>query len=176
MELVQYKDAAIARDIQHPALKKVVDYLKTHDVSQEEKGTHTVSDDFFYNVIEMETTDEEHRVWESHRAYYDVHVLFEGKERISYNFLSNMKVEDYVKEEDWQQMSGTSLFDIHFTPGSILLLDPNDAHKTGLKVDRHKVFARSFLKCAYSLRGSFFSFQAGEIEQFLREGVLSSGH
>ena len=133
MELVQYKDAAIARDIQHPALKKVVDYLKTHDVSQEEKGTHTVSDDFFYNVIEMETTDEEHRVWESHRAYYDVHVLFEGKERISYNFLSNMKVE------------------------SVGLQDTGNL-------------------CAYSLRGSFFSFQAGEIEQFLREGFLSSGH
>ena len=33
-------------------------------------------------------------------------------------------------------MSGSSLFDIHFTPGSILLLDPNDAHKTGLKVDQ----------------------------------------
>ena len=59
--------------------EKVVDYLKTHDVSQDEKGTHSVSDDFFYNVIEMETTDEEHRVWESHRDYYDVHVLFEGK-------------------------------------------------------------------------------------------------
>ena len=148
MELVQYKDAAIARDIQHPALKKVVDYLKTHDVSQEEKGTHTVSDDFFYNVIEMETTDEEHRVWESHRAYYDVHVLFEGKERISYNFLSNMKVEDYVKEEDWQQMSGPSLFDIHFTPGSILLLDPNDAHKTGLKVDQ----AQGIRKVVFKVR------------------------
>ena len=137
MELVQYKDAAIARDIQHPALKKVVDYLKTHDVSQEEKGTHTVSEDFFYNVIEMETTDEEHRVWESHRAYYDVHVLFEGKERISYNFLSNMKVEDYVKEEDWQQMSG-----------SILLLDPNDAHKTGLKVDQ----AQGIRKVVFKVR------------------------
>ena len=64
----------------------------------------------------METTDEEHRVWESHRAYYDVYVLFEGKERISYNFLSNME----------------ALFDLIFTPGSLLLLDPNDAHKTGL--------------------------------------------
>ena len=45
----------------------------------------------------METTDEEHRVWESHRDYYDVHVLFEGKERISYNFLSNMNLEDYER-------------------------------------------------------------------------------
>ena len=131
MELVQYKDAVIARDIQHPALKKVVDYLN-----------------FFYNVIEMETTDEEHRVWESHRDYYDVHVLFEGKERISYNFLSNMNLEDYVKEEDWQQMSGHSMFDIHFTPGAILLLDPNDAHKTGLKVDQ----AQDIRKIVFKVR------------------------
>ena len=80
----------------------------------------------------METTDEEHRVWESHRAYYDVYVLFEGKERISYNFLSNMEEGDYDAEGDWQQMSGQALFDLIFTPGSLLLLDPNDAHKTGL--------------------------------------------
>ena len=107
MELVQYKDAVIARDIQHPALKKVVDYLKTHDVSQDE-----------------------------------------GKERISYNFLSNMNLEDYVKEEDWQQMSGHSMFDIHFTPGAILLLDPNDAHKTGLKVDQ----AQDIRKIVFKVR------------------------
>ena len=80
----------------------------------------------------METTDEEHRVWESHRAYYDVYFLFEGKERISYNFLSNMEEGDYDAEGDWQQMSGQALFDLIFTPGSLLLLDPNDAHKTGL--------------------------------------------
>ena len=96
----------------------------------------------------METTDEEHRVWESHRDYYDVHVLFEGKERISYNFLSNMNLEDYVKEEDWQQMSGHSMFDIHFTPGAILLLDPNDAHKTGLKVDQ----AQDIRKIVFKVR------------------------
>ena len=34
MELVQYKDAVIARDIQHPALKKVVDYFRTPEVAK----------------------------------------------------------------------------------------------------------------------------------------------
>ena len=124
MELVQYKGAAVERDIQHPALKKVLEFLQTHDVSQDEKGNHPVSDDFFYNVIEMTTTTEDERVWESHREFYDV--------RIHYNFLSNMEEGDYDAEGDWQQMSGQALFDLVFTPGNLLLLDPNDAHKTGL--------------------------------------------
>ena len=97
-----------------------------------EKGNHPVSDDFFYNVIEMTTTTEDERVWESHREFYDVHLIFEGRERIHYNFLSNMEEGDYDAEGDWQQMSGQALFDLIFTPGSLLLLDPNDAHKTGL--------------------------------------------
>ena len=42
MELVQYKDAVIARDIQHPALKKVVDYLK-HMMSVKMKRGHIQS-------------------------------------------------------------------------------------------------------------------------------------
>ena len=132
MELVQYKGAAVERDIQHPALKKVLEFLQTHDVSQDKKGNHPVSDDFFYNVIEMTTTTDEERVWESHREFYDVHLIFEGRERIHYNFLSNMEEGDYDAEGDWQQMSGQALFDLIFTPGSLLLLDPNDAHKTGL--------------------------------------------
>ena len=132
MELVQYKGAAVERDIQHLALKKVLEFLKIHDVSQDKKGNHPVSDDFFYNVIEMTTTTEDERVWESHREFYDVHLIFEGRERIHYNFLSNMKEGDYDAEGDWQQMSGPALFDLIFTPGSLLLLDPNDAHKTGL--------------------------------------------
>ena len=66
----------------------------------------------------------------------------------TYNFLSNMNLEDYVKEEDWQQMSGHSMFDIHFTPGAILLLDPNDAHKTGLKVDQ----AQDIRKIVFKVR------------------------
>lgn len=138
MELIQYKDATIARDINHPAVKKVVDFLSEHDVASEEKGTHTVSDDFFYNIIEMETTTPDQRVWESHRAFYDVHVIFEGQERISYNHLSNMKLRDYDADGDWQQMDGLPLFDILLTPGTVLLLDPNDAHKTGLIVAEPK--------------------------------------
>ena len=35
MELVQYKGAAVERDIQHPALKKVLEFLQTHYVSKD---------------------------------------------------------------------------------------------------------------------------------------------
>ncbi len=60
------------------------------------------------------------------------HLNFEGlKERLP-EVLSNMEEGDYDAEGDWQQMSGQALFDLIFTPGSLLLLDPNDAHKTGL--------------------------------------------
>lgn len=89
---------------------------------------------FFYNVIEMTTTTKEKRVWESHRDFYDVHLILEGSERIAFNFISNMSLGNYNKEDDWQQMEGEALFEIPFKKNQILLLDPNDAHKTGLSV------------------------------------------
>lgn len=135
MELIAYQKMGFDHPIRNPILQKVVDYLATNGLDNQEKGTHHVTDDFFYNIIEMETTTPDNRVWESHRDFYDVHVILKGKEKLQYNHLSHMHLCEYDSHDDWQQMTGESLFDIILEEGMLLLLDPNDAHKTGLIVD-----------------------------------------
>lgn len=135
MELIQIAGAYNEQKNFHPALQKVQAFIEAHDFSQEAAGTHQVSDDFFYNIIEMTTTTANERVWESHKAYYDVHYILSGKERLAYNFLSHMQVGEYIADEDYQQMTGKALFDIILEEGQLLLFDPNDGHQTGLKID-----------------------------------------
>ncbi|HGJ1822909.1 TPA: YhcH/YjgK/YiaL family protein [Streptococcus pneumoniae] len=104
MELVEFKNGHVNTVHEHIAITKVKEFLNNHDISKDKGGIHKISTDFFYNIIDMETTTEENRPWESHKEYYDVHYLLNGEETILYNFLSQM-------------------------------LEPNDAHKTGLLVE-----------------------------------------
>ncbi|HET0933721.1 TPA: YhcH/YjgK/YiaL family protein, partial [Streptococcus pneumoniae] len=66
---------------------------------------------------------------------YDVHYLLNGEETILYNFLSQMELSEYKVDDDWQQMNGEALFSIILKKNMLLLLEPNDAHKTGLLVE-----------------------------------------
>ncbi|MBZ4299284.1 YhcH/YjgK/YiaL family protein, partial [Streptococcus pneumoniae] len=113
---------------EHIAITKVKEFLNNHDILKDKGGIHKISTDFFYNIIDMETTTEENRPWESHKEYYDVHYLLNGEETILYNFLSQMELSEYKVDDDWQQMNGTALFSIKLKKDMLLLLEPNDAH------------------------------------------------
>ncbi|WP_124039915.1 YhcH/YjgK/YiaL family protein [Neoactinobaculum massilliense] len=146
MELIEYRGAKIARPVANPILKRVVDFLAEHDISGEEAGIHQVSEDFSYNILELETTTPENRAWESHRDFYDVHVIFQGREKIAFNHVSAMNLGDYVADVDWQQMTGEPLFHVVLEPGEILLLDPNDAHETALIADHAQPIRKAVFK------------------------------
>ncbi|HEV1480400.1 TPA: YhcH/YjgK/YiaL family protein, partial [Streptococcus pneumoniae] len=106
MELVEFKNGHVNTVHEHIAITKVKEFLNNHDISKDKGGIHKISTDFFYNIIDMETTTEENRPWESHKEYYDVHYLLNGEETILYNFLSQMELSEYKVDDDWQQMNG----------------------------------------------------------------------
>lgn len=135
MELVEFKNGHVNTVHEHIAITKVKEFLNNHDISKDKGGIHKISTDFFYNIIDMETTTEENRPWESHKEYYDVHYLLNGEETILYNFLSQMELSEYKVDDDWQQMNGEALFSIILKKNMLLLLEPNDSHKTGLLVE-----------------------------------------
>ncbi len=135
MEFIQIKENKFESKSSNQAIKQVLDFIQDHDISKDQKGSHKITEDFFYNIIEMETTTPDNRVWESHREYYDIHLILEGQERISYNSLSNLNEGEYIAEEDYQKIDGNSLFDIQLSKNYLLFLDPNDGHKTGLMVN-----------------------------------------
>ncbi|MDO4594488.1 MAG: YhcH/YjgK/YiaL family protein [Tissierellia bacterium] len=120
------------KSLDNKYLKRVSNFVKEHDFSNEECGMHEISEGFFYNLIEYSSTTPDERDWESHKDFLDIHVVFEGNERIYHNFSYNMKSEGYDKDSDWAQWTGDKLNDIVLQKGDILLFDTEDVHKTAL--------------------------------------------
>ncbi|WEB81779.1 YhcH/YjgK/YiaL family protein [Vagococcus lutrae] len=127
--------------------KKVMEYLKTHDLASMEKGTHFIEgEDFFVNVIEYQTTDEANRIWEAHKDYLDIHVVVTGVEGIYHSFIDNMQVGDYHKNEDYLEITGNKENVIQLSPNQLLVLYPEDTHKTGVKVDKETFVKKGVFK------------------------------
>ena len=82
-------------------------YAKEHDLCEYDRGSHEIDGKrLFFNMIECETMEAEKRFWEAHRDYLDIHLMVEGREQIDLNFVHNMDVKEYVKEEDFLSMEG----------------------------------------------------------------------
>ncbi|MGT2833190.1 YhcH/YjgK/YiaL family protein [Streptococcus halotolerans] len=134
----------------HELLDIIRPVLSNLDVSDLETGMHTVNDEFYFNVIQYESTTEDQRVWESHRREYDVHYIISGEERIYHNFLTQMTLGDYDEAGDWQQMTGKQASELVLSPGNVLILDANDAHKTGLIVRESETIRKIVFKLKIS--------------------------
>ncbi|MDN6626960.1 MAG: YhcH/YjgK/YiaL family protein [Pisciglobus halotolerans] len=129
------------------AQQKVINYLKEHDLASKEKGSHPIEgEDFFVNVIEYETTDEDNRIWESHKSYLDIHVVATGVERIYHSFIENMKAGSYHEEDDYLEITGTKENTINLSPNQLLVFYPEDTHKTGMKTDKEMTVKKGVFK------------------------------
>ncbi len=129
------------------AQRKVIDYLNEHDLATMEKGTHSIEgDDFFVNVIEYETTNEEQRIWESHKAYLDIHVVATGTERIYHSFIDSMKIGEYHEKDDYLEITGIKTNTIDLSPNQLLVFYPEDTHKTGIKIDQKATIKKGVFK------------------------------
>lgn len=129
------------------AQQKVLDYLSNHDLASMEKGTHSIEgEDFFVNIIEYTTTDEENRIWEAHKSYLDIHVIATGVEGIYHSFIENMKTGEYHKKDDYLEITGTKENVIHLSPNQLLVFYPEDTHKTGVKVTEEMTIKKGVFK------------------------------
>ena len=95
-------------------------------------GRHDVNDEFFYNVIEYETTGETEVLFESHRKYVDVQLLLEGEEILQVVDINRLKlsiaydsINDCSFYEPESNVASTVL-----RPGSIMILYSKDAHRS----------------------------------------------
>lgn len=114
-------------------VKVALDFASSHDLLQFEKGSHEIDgENLFVNIVEYETTSPKKRFWEAHKDYLDVHVPLSGEEQIDLNFISNMEIKGYEKASDFVSMEGNENASVIMTPGTYLVCDPQDAHRTAV--------------------------------------------
>lgn len=116
------------------ALIECQNYIQNHDIHLLEKGQHLIrGTDFYVNILEYTTQSEKHCIWEAHKKYLDVHYIIEGEEYINVSNTFDMKEFEYNEDADYLKIDGICQNQLLLKSGILLLLDTNDAHKTGIQ-------------------------------------------
>ena len=104
----------------HPLFKTLFDYVKSHDLLHAEPGRIEISgNDLFINHVYTEGVPAEKQPLEAHRAYIDVHILLEGRERIGWKSIEDVRCALYTEP-------ASSYVDL--MPGQFLIVYPEDPH------------------------------------------------
>lgn len=112
-------------------LNFVTDFLKENtfisgrtDIEKSEK---------FCLGLEYKTKAADGGLWEAHRKYLDIHVVFSGEELVHIADISqSTSTKEY--EEDYELFNSAVEHVIHLKPGYFLILFPHEVHKTGVEL------------------------------------------
>ena len=119
-------------------VKKALRHVLENNVIEYETGTHEINGDkFFLNRVNYTTKNKEDRFWEGHKKYIDIHVVFEGKERINLNFKDNLIFKEFVEKDDFLSFEGKENSSIVLEKGDFLICYPEDIHMTCLKANEN---------------------------------------
>lgn len=95
-------------------------------------GKHIVNEKFYYNVQEYITTDEKEKLFESHRENVDIQLLLSGEEIMEVTDVRQLQIAQlYDSEVDRTLYAPSGIAaKVVLRPGSIMVLYPNDAHRS----------------------------------------------
>lgn len=115
----------------HPLFKEVFDYIKSHDLLHAECGKIELKgDELFINNANPTLIAEERQVLELHRKYIDIQILLEGKERMGWKAIEDLKeeVQPYNEDKDCALYADRSTSFVDLVPGQFAIFFPEDAH------------------------------------------------
>lgn len=116
----------------HPALHRLFEFVKTHDLMQLPLGRNEIDGDrLFINIAENNLVRPEQQKLEVHRAYMDVHLPLNHPETIGWRALSTIDIDpeqpfDETSDYALYAAPATSYVEVH--PGEYLIAYPEDAH------------------------------------------------
>ncbi len=113
-----------------------------------QKGRNEVcGEEIYINRMEYATANPEEKIWEAHRAYYDVHCVLQGEERVQISPRSAMTAKEaYHSEGDYQLFDGAAQQEVLLKPGAILICEPEDVHKVGIAANAPKIIQKMVMK------------------------------
>ena len=116
----------------HPLFKKLFDYIRTHDLSQQPPGRIVLQgDDLFINLDQPQLRSRETQKLEVHRRYVDVHFPLSGAEEVGWRSLDTLPCESEAPFDEKNDFAlyavpATVYFTVH--PGEFYVMFPEDAH------------------------------------------------
>lgn len=127
-------------------LKECLNFISSTDLTSLAMGQHTLTEHISYNMFSRPTAAEDVCTWEAHRNYIDVQMMVEGEEWIGYQHTKEMEQGEYQINEDYLPVSGRKSFALLLKEKRVLILYPEDAHKTGITFEAPKQVTKIVFK------------------------------
>ncbi len=115
-----------------PALKRVLEYVRQHDLTQVSAGRITIEGtDIFINVDDAQLVPQEQQKLEVHRQYIDIHFPLNGNEVVGWSDIQQLTTQsvapfDCDKDFAFYAEQPSTYFTVH--PGEFYVMFPEDAH------------------------------------------------
>lgn len=118
---------------------KVIDkFLSDNDISKLPNGIMNIDDNNYVVITGYENGED--NVVEAHKKYIDGHYIISGDEQLHVGYTDSLEeTNPYNEEDDAVLYSGTLEHNLNLLEGDILLLFPEDGHKTKIKFNNDEV-------------------------------------
>jgi len=121
-----------------PAWKHAFEFLTSLTPDMEVKKYKLQGDEIFAQIASYETRTPETAVLETHRKYVDIQTVLSGSERVECFPREGLAVDtpyDESKDAEFYKRSGPAPTRIDLSPGTFVMLFPQDAHMPGLMIE-----------------------------------------
>ena len=129
----------------HPNLDRALKLLTPEFLSTVGTARQSIDGDTLYATrFDVQTSEDEARLFEYHRRYLDIFTLAAGEERVDIATPGNLTVRE--QHDDYWGCAGEPEQSVILTPGSFLVLFPGDAHRPGMAVTEPDNISRIVFK------------------------------
>lgn len=135
-------------DTTNMALKKAMGSIMNKDFLDFEDGKTTIDGEKVYAMkVGLTLKPVEEGVFEAHKKYIDIHVPLKNSEDVEVAFVDTLQVTSpYDEEGDCLLGTSDAAVSVHLTPGTFLLVYPDDAHKVGVTKNKSSSYQKVIYK------------------------------
>ena len=117
-------------------LDKAIAFVEQKDFAADEPGRYDVCDAFYYTKDTIATRDITDAPFEAHKKYLDIFIPLTGCEIVKSADVSALEeMIGYNEEDDYYIVKGPAQVNCINTPGTFVILFPQDAHNSAGSVD-----------------------------------------
>jgi len=121
-------------DTTNTILKKAIKSILNKEFLKFGEGKTTLDGEKLYAMkVDLTLKPIENGIFEAHKNYIDIHVPLNNSEDVEVAFVETLQITSpYDEEGDCLLGNSDATVSVYLTPGTFLLVYPDDAHKVGV--------------------------------------------
>ena len=129
----------------HPNLDLALEHITPEFLSSlGEERVELKGEEVYCTRFDYETVPEEEAFFEAHRLYLDIHLMLSGSERVE--LAPPAALTQFDHQGDFYAYRGEGQHSVVLSPGSFLVVFPDDAHKIKMQVDGPSTVSKAVFK------------------------------